>query len=206
VTRCLTAFQTAGRRARKIARPQRSRKTARLEEMLRYATGDSALGPVLVASSAKGIVAILIDQDAQVLPARLQHKFPRAHLIDDRRGQAGVLKKVVRFIADPARGLDLPLDIRGTPFQQKVWKAIRAIPAGKTASYSDIAIKIGAPRAARAVGTVCSTNTLAIALPCHRVLRKGGAPPVGPHWGGHQQLMLIAREQPAKPASRSRPR
>jgi AraC family transcriptional regulator of adaptative response/methylated-DNA-[protein]-cysteine methyltransferase len=184
--------------------PRRRARPRKPEEMLRYAIGDSALGPLLVASSAKGVAAILIEQESEHLLPKLQRKFPAAHLIDDPRGQRAVFKRVASFIANPARGLDVALDIRGTPFQRKVWQAIRAIPVGQTASYSDIAIWIGAPRAARAVGTVCSTNTLAIALPCHRVLRKGGLPPDGPHWGGHQQLMLIAREQPAGRKARSR--
>lgn len=182
-------------------KPARKRKP---EEMLRYAIGHSALGPVLVALSAKGIAAILIEQDEVHLLPKLQRHFPAAHLIEDRRGLKGALGQVERLIADPARGLYLPLDIRGTPFQQKVWRAIRAVQAGETASYSDIAIRIGMPRAARAVGTVCALNALAIAVPCHRVLHKDGSPLEGPHWGGHQQLMLIAREQPAKRRARAR--
>jgi AraC family transcriptional regulator of adaptative response/methylated-DNA-[protein]-cysteine methyltransferase len=175
-----------------MAKPRRIEQ----EEMLRYTTGDSALGPVLVASSAKGVAAILIAEEPEHLLPHLQRKFPAAHLIDDPRGQSALLKQVVRFIAEPARGLDAALDIRGTAFQQKVWRVVRAIPAGETRSYSDIAIKIGAPRAARAVGTVCARNTLAIAMPCHRVLRKDGSPLKGYHWGGHKQLALIARERP----------
>ncbi|MEO8559950.1 MAG: methylated-DNA--[protein]-cysteine S-methyltransferase [Rhodospirillales bacterium] len=178
-----------------IAKPKRAKRRAKPEEMLRYATGYSALGPLLVASSAKGVAAILIEQETEHLLPKLQRKFPAAHLIDDQRGQQGVLKKIAKFIADPTRGLDVPLDIRGTPFQQKVWKALRQVPPGQTTSYGAIAIKIGAPRAARAVGTVCAHNTLAMALPCHRVLHKDGSPLAGHHWGGHQQLMLIAREQ-----------
>jgi len=185
---------------------RRPRQRGKAEELLRYALGDSALGPVLVASGAKGVAAILIEQEAEHLLPKLQRKFPAAHLIDDQRGQAGLLKKIVKFIADPARGLDVALDIRGTPFQQKVLRAICAIPPGKTASYSDIAIKIGAPRAARAVGTVCAHNTLAIAMPCHRILHKDGSPLEGYHWGGNQQLMLIAREQSSKNPARKMPR
>jgi AraC family transcriptional regulator of adaptative response/methylated-DNA-[protein]-cysteine methyltransferase len=183
-------------------RPKRARKAARPEEMLRYAIGDSALGPVLVASSTKGVAAILIEQEAEHLLPKLQRKFPAAHLIEDERGHAAVLRRVVKFIANPARGLDVPLDIRGTPFQQKVWRAIRAIPPGQTASYGDIAIGIGAPRAARAVGTVCATNTLAIAVPCHRVLRKDGTPLPGYHWGGNRQRALIERELNVNPRAR----
>lgn len=185
-----------------IAQRKRAKKRAKPEEMLRYALGDSALGPVMVASSARGVAAILIEQEAENLRPKLQRKFPAAHLIEDQRGQTAVLKKIVKFIADPARGLDLPLDIRGTPFQKKVFKAICAVPPGQTASYSDIAIKIGAPRAARAVGTVCATTCLAIAVPCHRILHKDGSPLNGPHWGGNRQLMLIAREQTAGKVTR----
>ncbi len=183
---------------------RRPAKTRKPEEMLRYATGHSALGPMLVALSAKGIAAILIEPEAEHLLPKLQRKFPAAHLIEDRRGLKDALGQVERLIADPARGLELALDIRGTPFQQKVWRAIRAVPPGQTASYSDIAIRIGMPRAARAVGTVCALNTLAIAVPCHRVLHKDGSPLEGPHWGGHRQLMLVAREQPARRRRRAR--
>jgi AraC family transcriptional regulator of adaptative response/methylated-DNA-[protein]-cysteine methyltransferase len=184
---------------------QRARRGPGREEILRYATGHCALGPILVAQSAKGVAAILIEQDEEHLLPKLRRKFPAAHLIEDQRGLKDTLKQVDRLIDDPARGLDLALDIRGTQFQQKVWRAIRAIPPGRTASYSDIAIAIGAPRAARAVGTVCALNTLAIALPCHRVLHKDGSPLDGPHWGGNRQLALIERERIAgKPGAAMR--
>ncbi len=180
-----------------IAKAKRPKKRVKPEEMLRYGIDASSLGLVLVASSSKGVAAILIDQEPEQLTAKLQRKFPSAHLIDDQRGQKDVLKQVIKFIETPARGLEVALDLRGTAFQQKVWRAIRQIPAGQTATYSDIAIKIGAPRAARAVGTVCAHNTLAIAVPCHRVLHKDGSPLAGYHWGGNKQLALIARETPA---------
>lgn len=180
-----------------IARRPGAKPRHRNEEMLRYAIGHSALGPILVAQSAKGVAAILIERDEEHLLPKLRRKFPAAHLIEDRLGLKDALRQVDRLIDDPARGLTLPLDIRGTPFQQKVWRAIRAIPPGRTASYSDIAVAIGTPRAARAVGTVCALNTLAIALPCHRVLHKDGSPLEGPHWGGNRQLALIERERTA---------
>ncbi len=189
-----------------IVQRKRAKKTARPEEMLRWAIGASSLGLVLVASSAKGVAAILIDQEPEQLTGKLQRKFPAAHLIDDRHGQKAVLARIIKFVDHPARGLDVELDLRGSAFQQKVWRAICAIPPGQSATYSDIAHKIGAPRAARAVGTVCAHNTLAIAVPCHRVLHKDGSPLAGYHWGGHKQLALIARETlPHRTARKKRP-
>jgi AraC family transcriptional regulator of adaptative response/methylated-DNA-[protein]-cysteine methyltransferase len=159
-------------------------------EEIRYQMGESVLGPVLVASSDKGVVSILIGEDRELLVRSLQKQLPRGHLV---RADNPVLERVIAYIDEPEGVLEVALDLRGTEFQKKVWQAIREIPAGETSSYSDIAQRAGAPRAGRAVGTVCATNNLAFAVPCHRVLHKDGTPRQGPHWG-HTQLALLRRE------------
>jgi AraC family transcriptional regulator of adaptative response/methylated-DNA-[protein]-cysteine methyltransferase len=160
-------------------------------EEIRYAVGESALGPVLVASSEKGIVSIQLGYPPEQALRNMQKLLPRGHLV--RTGDTAMLNRVIAYIDEPEGVLDAPLDIRGTDFQKKVFAAMHEIPAGQTSSYSDIAIKVGAPRAGRAVGTVCATNNLAFAVPCHRVLHKDGSPRTGPHWG-HTQLSLLRRE------------
>ena len=159
-------------------------------EEICYQIGESVLGPVLVASSDKGVVSILIGEDPELLVRSLQKQLPRGHLV---RADNSVFERVIAYIDEPEGVLEVALDFRGTEFQKKVWQAIREIPAGKTSSYSDIAHKAGVPRAGRAVGTVCATNNLAFAVPCHRVLHKDGTPRQGPHWG-HTQLALLRRE------------
>jgi AraC family transcriptional regulator of adaptative response/methylated-DNA-[protein]-cysteine methyltransferase len=121
----------------------------------------------------------------------VERQLPRGHLV--RANDTALLDRVIAYVDEPEGVLDVPLDIRGTAFQKKVFEAMRDIPAGETTSYSDIAYKVGAPRAGRAVGTVCAHNNLAFAVPCHRVLHKDGRPRTGPHWG-HTQLSLLRRE------------
>lgn len=163
---------------------------------IRFAVGDCSLGVVLVAQSDKGICAILLGADPEALVRELQDRFPRAELLggdaDFERGVAAV----VRFVDAPDTGLKLPLDVRGTVFQQRVWQALRAIPAGATASYADIARRIGAPRSARAVAQACAANALAVAIPCHRVVRTDGALS-GYRWGIERKRALLARERRA---------
>jgi AraC family transcriptional regulator, regulatory protein of adaptative response / methylated-DNA-[protein]-cysteine methyltransferase len=164
-------------------------------EQIRYFSGESSLGLVLVASSNKGLVAILLGEDEDLLIEDLQRRLPEANLVrgdaDDDRHR---LKLVLALAEDPARGLDLPLDVRGTEFQQRVWQALREIPAGQTASFTDIADKIDAPKSMRAVGNACSTNNLAIAIPCHRVIHRDGTLSGGYHWGDARQRVLLDRE------------
>ena len=160
-------------------------------EEIRYSIGESVLGPVLVALSDKGIVSIQLGYEPAQLLRNLEKQLPRGHLV--RSSDTAILRKVIDYIDEPAGVLDVTLDIRGTEFQKKVFAAIHEIPAGTSASYSDIAIKAGAPRAGRAVGSVCATNNLAFAVPCHRVTHKDGSPRTGPHWG-HTQLSLLRRE------------
>jgi len=160
-------------------------------EEIRYAIGESVLGPVLVALSDTGIVSIQLGYPPAQLLRNLERQLPRGHLV--RSKDTALLQRVIDYIDEPEGVLDVPLDIRGTEFQKKVFAAIHEIPAGHSASYSDIAIKAGAPRAGRAVGSVCATNNLAFAVPCHRITHKDGSPRTGPHWG-HTQLSLLRRE------------
>ena len=160
-------------------------------EEIRYAIGESVLGPVLVASSDRGIVSIQLGYPPEQALRNVGKQLPRGHLV--RTKDSALLERVIAYIDEPEGVLDVPLDIRGSDFQKKVFAAMQAIPAGQTRSYSDIAIAAGAPRAGRAVGTVCATNNLAFAVPCHRVLHKDGSPRTGPHWG-QTQLSLLRHE------------
>jgi len=175
----------------------------RPSEEIRFAVGQSSLGSILVAFSEKGVVSILIREDPDQLVEDLRNRFPRAVLVRGNRDDEKVLKRVVDHVEEPARDLDLPLDVRGTAFQRRVWQAVREIPAGQTTTYTDVARKIGAPNAIRAVGNACSANNLAVAVHCHRVLHKAGSPTGGNHWGNGRQRAMIDREADA--VSRKRP-
>jgi AraC family transcriptional regulator of adaptative response/methylated-DNA-[protein]-cysteine methyltransferase len=146
-------------------------------EEIRYGTGKCALGYVLVALSDNGIVTIMIRDKAERLPQDLRPRFPKATLLHDEKACGAVVAKVVRYIAAPVGRFKLPLDIRGTELQQRVWHEVRKIPFGRTSTYSKIAEAIGAPKAIRAVANSCSRSWFAFAVPCHRVLHKGGASP-----------------------------
>ena len=161
---------------------------------IRFAVGECSLGSILVARSAKGVCAILIGDDPDALARDLQDRFPRAALIGGDAAFEAWVANVIGFVEAPALGLDLPLDIRGTTFQQRVWQALRDIPAGSTASYTDIACRIGAPRAVRAVAQACAANALAVAIPCHRVVRTDGALS-GYRWGVERKRALLERER-----------
>ena len=163
-------------------------------ETINYAFGDSTLGRVLVATSTRGICAILLGDDPATLRADLAHRFPRATLVQAAPASAARVAEVVRLIDAPHAGHALPLDIRGTAFQHKVWQALRAIPPGETRTYAAIAEAVGKPRAARAVGTACGANRLAVAIPCHRVVAAAGAVS-GYAWGKSRKAALLAREQ-----------
>jgi AraC family transcriptional regulator, regulatory protein of adaptative response / methylated-DNA-[protein]-cysteine methyltransferase len=149
--------------------------TRRTPETIRYATGRCALGALLVASSDKGIVSIMVRDTASRLLRELAARFPKARLLRDEQRSKATVAKVARYIAAPLRRFALPLDIRGTELQQRVWSEVRRIPFGETSTYSRIAAAIGRPRAIRAVANSCSRSWLAFAVPCHRVLHKGGA-------------------------------
>lgn len=160
---------------------------------IRFAIGQCSLGSILVAASERGVCAILIGDDPDALARDLQDRFPRAHLIGGDAQFEQMVAKVVGFVEAPALGLDLPLDVRGTAFQQRVWQALREIPAGRTVSYSQIAQRIGAPKAVRAVGAAVGANPLAVAIPCHRVIRHDGSL-CGYRWGVERKRALIERE------------
>ena len=162
-------------------------------EQLRFAVGQCSLGAILVASSARGIAAILIADDPDQLVRDLQDRFPRAHLVGGDAAFEALVAQVIGFVEAPLIGLDLPLDIRGTAFQQRVWQALQAIPAGSTATYAEIAARLGTPQAVRAVAGACAANALAVAIPCHRVVRQDGALS-GYRWGVERKRVLIERE------------
>jgi AraC family transcriptional regulator, regulatory protein of adaptative response / methylated-DNA-[protein]-cysteine methyltransferase len=163
---------------------------------IRFAIGECSLGAILVAQSERGICAIQLGDDPDALARGLQDQFPQARLIGDDPQFAALVARVVGFVEKPALGLDLPLDLRGTAFQQRVWQALREIPAGKTASYSDVARRIGAPKSVRAVARACATNSIAVAIPCHRVVRNDGALS-GYRWGVERKRALLNSEAAA---------
>ncbi len=160
---------------------------------IRFAVGQCALGAILVAQSDKGVVAIAIGEDPDRLARDLQDRFPKANLIGGDSDFEALVAWVVGFVEAPQAGLDLPLDIRGTAFQQRVWQALREIPAGETATYSQVAARIGQPEAVRAVAGACAANTLAVAIPCHRVVRTDGSLS-GYRWGVERKRALLERE------------
>ena len=172
--------------------PSRYRSGGAREE-LRFAVGQCSLGAILVASSAKGVAAILIGDDPDALARDLQDRFPNALLMGGDAEFERLVAEVVGFVEAPRIGLALPLDVRGTAFQQRVWQALRNIPAGETASYAGIAARIGAPGAVRAVAGACAANALAVAIPCHRVVRHDGALS-GYRWGVERKRELLSRE------------
>jgi len=160
---------------------------------IRFAVGQCSLGAILVAATARGVCAILLGDDADALARDLQDRFPRARLIGGDAAFEQWVATVVGFVEAPALGLNLPLDVRGTAFQQRVWQALREIPAGSTASYAEIARRIGAPKSVRAVAQACGANRLAVAIPCHRVVRHDGALS-GYRWGVERKRALLERE------------
>jgi AraC family transcriptional regulator of adaptative response/methylated-DNA-[protein]-cysteine methyltransferase len=164
---------------------------------IRFAIGECSLGAILVASSEKGVCAILMGDDPEVLVRDLQDRFPKANLVGGDSAYEKLVAEVVGFIEVPKIGLDLPLDIRGTAFQRRVWKELQRIPAGKTSTYSLVANRIGSPKSVRAVAQACGANTLAVAIPCHRVLRMDGNLS-GYRWGIDRQRALLAREEAQK--------
>lgn len=162
-------------------------------ETIRFAVGECSLGAVLVAATGKGVCAITLGDDPDALVHDLEDRFPRAELVGGDREFEARVARVVGFVEAPARGLDLPLDVRGTTFQQRVWQALREVPAGATAAYGEVAERIGSPGAARAVARACAANPLAVAIPCHRVVRNDGAPG-GYRWGAERKRALLDRE------------
>ncbi|MEO8422017.1 MAG: bifunctional DNA-binding transcriptional regulator/O6-methylguanine-DNA methyltransferase Ada [Hyphomicrobium sp.] len=161
---------------------------------IRYATAACSLGLALVAATDKGVCAIFFGDDAATLERELRDRFPRAKLIGGDRGFGKLVAKVVAYVEAPQKGMQLPLDVRGTAFQQQVWAALREIPPGQTVTYGDIARRIGKPAAVRAVGTACGANRIAVAIPCHRVVGTDGKL-TGYRWGVQRKRALLDREK-----------
>ncbi|EPE97496.1 AraC family transcriptional regulator [Rhizobium grahamii CCGE 502] len=162
-------------------------------EDIKFAVGQSYLGAILVASSTKGVASILLGDDPDALLRDLQDRFPKARLIGMDRDYEALVAKVCGFVENPGIGLDLPLDVRGTAFQRRVWQALQEVPVSERISYSEIARRIGAPSASRAVAGACAANNIAVAIPCHRVVRNDGAIS-GYAWGVDRKRALLDRE------------
>jgi AraC family transcriptional regulator of adaptative response/methylated-DNA-[protein]-cysteine methyltransferase len=162
-------------------------------EKIKFATGKSELGTVLVARSAAGVCAILIGDGAEVLRRDLAEEFTDAKLVRDDRALRTDLEKILTFIKTPAKGLDLPLDIRGTPFQRRVWDALLGVRVGYKITYAALASRIGEPHAIRAVANACAANAIALAIPCHRVVRSDGAL-AGYRWGAERKRRMVEKE------------
>lgn len=161
---------------------------------IRFAVGQCSLGAILVAASERGVCAISLGDDPDVLAREFQDRFPQADLIGGDTGFETLVATVVAFVEAPGLGIDLPLDVRGTAFQQRVWQALREIPTGQTVSYAELAKRIGCPKSARAVARACAVNPLAVAIPCHRVVRRDGLLS-GYRWGVERKRALLDREK-----------
>jgi AraC family transcriptional regulator, regulatory protein of adaptative response / methylated-DNA-[protein]-cysteine methyltransferase len=160
---------------------------------IRFAVGECSLGSILVAQSERGVCAILLGDDPDALVRDLENRFPNATLIGGDAEFEKLVAQVIGFVEAPRLGLDLPLDVRGTAFQQRVWQALRTIPPGTRASYTEIARRIGSPTSVRAVAQACAANPLAVAIPCHRVVRTDGDLS-GYRWGVERKRALLERE------------
>lgn len=170
---------------------------------IRFAIGQCTLGAILVAQSDRGICAILLGDDAEALVRDLQDRFAHANLLGGDAAFESLVTQVVAFVEAPALGLNLPLDVRGTAFQQRVWQVLQAIPAGQTASYAQVAARIGSPTAVRAVAQACAANALAVAIPCHRVVKSDGALS-GYRWGVERKRKLLDLESlPSAPSGQA---
>lgn len=190
------AAPTARARQRSVA-PAYDR-NGRAGTIIRFAVGESSLGSVLVAAAERGICALLIGDEPEGLTQNLRERFPNARLVNGEEELAGdgfgkLVSQAIASVEAPERALALPLDLRGTMFQQQVWNALREIPVGSTASYRDIAIRIGAPKSARAVAQACAANAIAVAIPCHRAVRNDGRLS-GYRWGAERKRILLERE------------
>ncbi len=160
---------------------------------IRFAIADSTLGKVLVAATDKGLCALFLDNDARVLRRELAARFPKAEIAAGDAAFAKTVARVVEIVEQPRRGTKLPLDVLGTAFQQRVWEGLRRIPAGETISYAELARRIGAPKAVRAVGTACGANPVSVIIPCHRVVATDGKL-TGYRWGVERKRELLTRE------------
>jgi AraC family transcriptional regulator, regulatory protein of adaptative response / methylated-DNA-[protein]-cysteine methyltransferase len=161
---------------------------------IRFAIGESSLGSILVGATERGVCAIYLGDDPELLIETFQDRFHAAELVGDDPAFGRLVAQVVAMVEDPAHPGDLPLDIRGTAFQERVWRALRQIPAGTTVTYTELAAAIGAPTAVRAVAGACAANHLAVAIPCHRVVRTDGSLS-GYRWGVERKRALLDRER-----------
>ena len=162
-------------------------------EAIRFAMGECWLGSLLVAASDRGVCTILLGDDPEELLHDLERRFPTAELVGGDAAFETHVARVAAFVAEPSAGLDLPLDIRGTAFQLRVWQVLRKVPAGSTVSYRELAERLGRPQSTRAVATACAANPLAVAIPCHRVIRTDGSLS-GYRWGIERKRELLERE------------
>jgi AraC family transcriptional regulator of adaptative response/methylated-DNA-[protein]-cysteine methyltransferase len=172
---------------------------------IRFALAQCSLGALLVAASARGVCSILLGDDAATLLRELQDRFREAELVGGDAGFERWVAQVVGCVEAPRIGLDLPLDLRGTAFQRRVWQALRRVPVGQTVSYAELARRIGAPRAARAVAQACASNPVAVAVPCHRVVRTDGSLS-GYRWGVARKRALLERERSSQKPEKSKSR
>jgi len=186
-------YETADQRLGMRAKDYRAGGTGAL---IRFAIGQCTLGSILVAQSQRGLCAILLGDDAENLLHELQDQFPKAELIGGDQDFEKLVAQVVGFVEKPSLGLSLPLDVQGTAFQERVWRALQELPVGTTVSYTEIAERIGAPKAVRAVASACGANHLAVAIPCHRVVRQDGDL-AGYRWGIERKRELLRRETSA---------
>lgn len=177
-----------------LGMPARRFRDGGKDATIRFAVGECSLGSILVASSDRGICAISLGDDPDALARELQDRFRNATLIGADRKFERLVSRVIGFVDTPSRRWDLPLDVRGTAFQRKVWEALRAIPPGATLTYSELAKRIGSRKAARAVAGACAANLLAVAIPCHRVLRTDGSLS-GYRWGVERKRRLLRKER-----------
>ena len=182
-------------------RPSAAHRSGAEREPIRFAVGRTDLGWVLVAGTVRGLCSINLGDSRRTLIDALQARFGRGEYSEGDPESVRWLRRVTESIVSPRRGLDLPLDIRGTAFQQKVWKELRRIPAGTTASYGEVARRIGKPRAARAVARACATNPLPLAVPCHRVVRGDGEP--GGYRGGVERKLALLEREARSPSARA---
>jgi AraC family transcriptional regulator of adaptative response/methylated-DNA-[protein]-cysteine methyltransferase len=176
--------EQAGFRPCKRCKPREERPA------IRFAVRSCSLGSILVAGTQRGLCAVLLGDDPDLLVRDLQNRFPRIHLMPE---APAYIEQVVQFVEFKQTACDFPLDVSGTAFQQRVWQALREIPMGSTASYTDIAVRIGSPRSVRAVALACGANPLAIVIPCHRVVRSDGGLS-GYRWGVQRKQILLQRE------------
>ena len=176
-----------------LGMPPKNFRAGGKDAVIRFALGECSLGTILVAATERGVCAISLGDDPEALLRALQDRFPRAELIGGDRDFETLVAKVVGLVERPAERADLPLDIRGTAFQQRVWRALTQIPPGTTLSYTELAHRVGAPKAVRAVAGACAANTLAVAIPCHRVVRNDGTIS-GYRWGVERKRTLLERE------------